>query len=139
MGLFNTLQPSKKGVKRSGMLWFGKPVPDPMAHPLTPYDEWGIDKREGAFDLHYTLRPQPDLGGARNYSYDNKQRPLHDICGTAVVVPPIPPIGCRPLQPIQQTVLTGAGRWSGQIFSAPLIDPDNPSISGYNGTTPQGV
>lgn len=94
----------------------------------------GFDEHEPVdFQLHYTRKPQPDRGGALNYSYDLYGLPLGDVCGPWMVAnAPYQPIGSRPLAYYQTAPLTSIGGLiPGQLISQPLLDP-NGVESGYD-------
>src|SRR5271165_3390016 len=85
------------------------------------------------FHLSYGLRPQPDIGGALNYAYENYGLPLNNVAGPWMVARwPLPPIGSRPLGFYQTAPITSIGGLvPGQIISQPLLNPYDMG-SGYD-------
>ena len=94
----------------------------------------GIDESEPtAYNLHYTQRPQPDRGGALNFSYDLYGLPLNDVCGPWMVArSPTRPFGSFPTAFFQEAAVTNIGGLiPGQLQHQPLLDPNAPG-SGYD-------
>lgn len=82
--------------------------------------------------LNYGFRPQPDVGGALNYAYENYDLPLVQPAGPFMVArAPFRPMGSAPLQAWPVSVPTGAGLFPGQMISQPLLNPQGPD-SGYD-------
>jgi hypothetical protein len=78
--------------------------------------------------LHYTERVQPDLGGARNFSYDLLALPLQDITGPFVAAASQFRLTMMPTAYFQQAPLTGmGGTFTGSFAFQPLLDPNNPA------------
>lgn len=82
--------------------------------------------------LNYGYRPQPDVGGALNYAYENYGLPLQQPAGGFMVArSPTRPFGSTPMQAWQVMVPTGAGLFPGQVYSQPLLNPQGPE-NGYD-------
>lgn len=83
--------------------------------------------------LNYSLKSQPDVGGALNYSYDNYELPLQQPAGAFMVArAPFRPLGATPLQMWPVSVPTSVGGLiPGQVISQPLLNPQGPD-SGYD-------
>lgn len=89
------------------------------------------------FVLHWTERPQPDLGGALNYSFDTRQEPIKEMLGTAICVwRPFKPIGQSPLIPLLARPVAGIGVVTGTLVHQPLIDPTGTGPGGLTGNPP---
>jgi hypothetical protein len=89
------------------------------------------------FKMHWTSRPQPDLGGALNFSFDSRQEPIREILGTAICVwNPWKPIPNTPLIPLLMRPAGGLGVFTGTIVHQPLTDPTGLGAGGMTGNPP---
>ena len=127
------------GFYRSSPQWYPgenintrNPTQNLIVVPETITDGINEDPNQQA-RLHYTFKPQPDIGGALNYSYDLYQLPLNNVCGPWMVAQhPTKPLGSNPTAFFQEAPVTSIGGLiPGQVVHQPLLDPNSPG-SGFD-------
>lgn len=89
----------------------------------------GFDDNEAhTVHLHYTERLQPDLGGARNFSYDLYALPLQNVGGQFMIARDGFRTMTAPTAFFQQAPITSlGGTVTGSFAFQPLLDPSNPA------------